>query len=243
MLYKLSTYILVGVCLFLGVKSHCQGNQLQDVQQQLAQVQSSVEVVNGELERIPESVKTLTALSNQTLTVLKRLPSGQLVEEGVSGSYVPPEGSVVVTTHEDPSIADSISILQEELEELTQGGLTEEELAQWEQIQTQLDSLQATLHYTDVDVENKGFTFVPSVGYGFTGEHDLRVGTRFFYWNRFGAGMSVDAYEFGTGDWLDGVSAYVDYRLPKLGNVAPMLGTHWDEDGFTFTGGINFLLR
>lgn len=243
MLYKISTLILVGVCLFLGVKSHCQGNQLQDVQEQLANVQTSVEVVNGELEAIPQQVKTLTALSNRTLTVLKRLPSGEFVEEGVSGTYVPPEGSIVVTTHEDPSVADSISILQQQLEELGQGGLSEEEMEQWNAIQAQIDSLQAHLTHTEVDVENKGFTFVPEIGYGFTGEHDVRVGGRFFYWNRFGASAMADLYEFDSEEWLNGLNLQVDYRVPRFDNLAPSIGLHWDEDGFGITGGLNFLLK
>jgi len=209
----LTLLIVLGVA-YLGLMSHCRGQENEALRQEIADLQGNVEVINGQVVQIPRLAKAVIAYEGDMLTIVERIDS---LSHSVESIYIPPEGSYELVFVEDTvAMAEIIQNFQllSQLMSTDPGDTTA-----IQNIQSTLDSLYLNLYKVDADIQTSGLTFSPMVwgGVGLDAEAQVGAGARVYYNGHWGGGL-----DFGldfpepqdTVEILEDVSlhAYVDYR-------------------------------
>lgn len=173
------------------------------------------------------------------LTMVTRIDSLQV---DVNSIYIPPEGSYHVIMEQDSTIIPIIDSLWMEVIK----SIAENDTVTVGNLQEQLLFFYNSLYTHKVVTETSGFCLTPAIGVGVDDDatFDVDLGARLFYLNRLGTGLTIGTTPIADERDLR-VDAFVDYRIPKLDNLAPKIYTGYGfmSEDWEVGLGINFLLR
>lgn len=208
-------------------------NQIEDlkVQQELS--------ITGVSDLLQEEQVFRVSVDRSMLQLVGRIDS---IRVQVSSLYIPPEGSYSVIVERDTTYIPVIDSLWTEIYKAVMTNDTTLVAA----LQNQIKYLYSAMYTTKVDSRTRGFCFVPAIGVGVNenGDFTADLGSRFLFYNRFGAGASVGTTPFTeTNDFR--VDGFIDYRIPKLDNLAPKIygGYNFTDSDWEIGAGVDFLLR
>lgn len=233
---------------YVALLSHCRGQENEALRQELADLQSNVEVINGQLVQIPVMAKALIGYENDFLTVVERLDSLNTTSSTV---YVPAEGSYEVVFVEDTvamaQIIQNHQLLAELLE--TSPGDT----AAIQGVRATLDALYYHLYQVETNVQDHGFTFSPSATVSMCQDWEVRYGldSRLYYDGHWGVGLGI-GLDFpepaDDEEFLEDadIHAFISYRdLFGMRNIGLGLsgGRSFTKDQWLLGGAVQFYFK
>lgn len=217
-----------------------QHTKISSLESQIDELKTQQEsyLTNGE-SLLQEEQIFRVSMNSDMMRLIERVDE---IQVQVSDIYIPPEGSYSVIVERDTTYIPVIDSLWTEIYKAVMTNDTTLVAT----LQEQLKGYYSAMYTTKVDTHTSGFCFVPAIGAGTNdiGDFDADLGARLFFYNRFGAGASVGTTPFTeTNDFR--VDGFIDYRIPKLDNLAPKIygGYNFTDSDWEIGIGANFLLR
>ena len=185
-------------------------------------------------------------ISKNMLTLANRIDSLQVLVENI---YIPPEGHYQVVVQQDTLALQSLDSLMNVLDTLLVS--TSPDTALISQIQAEIHKITGHLYTIKTDVTTSGFCLTPALGIAIDDRVNgsITLGSRLFFTNRWGFGGEVGLTPQPHITEIDNVDVslhgFVDWRIPKLDNVAPKAFFGYDFSNTEWEGGLglDFLLR
>jgi hypothetical protein len=215
--------------------------------EKISDLNDQLEIITANSENLSEASASLLAeqeifklqMEQDYLVMVSRIDSLQV---DVNSIYIPPEGSYQVIMEQDSALLPVIDSLWAEVIK----AIAENDTVAVGNLHEQLQNFYNSLYTHKVVTETSGFCLTPAIGGGIDDDatFDVDLGARLFYLNRFSAGLSV-----GTTPLADErdirADLFVDYRIPKLDNLAPKIygGYGLISEDWEIGLGVNFLLR
>lgn len=137
--------------------------------------------------------------------------------------YVPPEGKVTIRKKKE-NVIKADSLLNEIKNIIQDSSKTKKDKeTNISQIMNSYDTL---INSFEIIIKDKGFTFKPFVGLGYSGKINIIGGAKFIYYKRYGFGLYASNESFGPE-----VSRHID-DIIKFHNTEVSVGS-----GFRYKGG------
>ena len=210
-------YLGIGFMLLMFGMGYFIYSQSKDINKLKDELEKTYNLAAGNV--LPENIYSTIEILKNSITEIQRIgPDSVYIFE----SYLPPESEVTYITELDSlawnrllEISSQIALLEETGDTLGLAGLFAE-----------VEYLKYHLFSTTVDFDSYGTCMGSAIGLGANNEAtpELVLGSRLFYYNRFGVGLNGvvgfpkdEKTEFGVG-------AFVDGRIPRLNNIAGFIG-------------------
>lgn len=234
---KLSPILLPLLAVLLIYYQH---EKISDLSEQVETLSKNTEdLSSASAQLLTEQEVFKLQMEEGYLTMVSRLDSLQV---DISSVYIPPEGSYQVIMEQDSTIIPIIDSLWAEVIK----AIADNDTVSVGNLHEQLMSFYNSLYTHKVVTETNGFCLTPALGVGMDDDaaFDVDLGARLFYLNRLGAGLTIGTTPISDERDLR-VDAFVDYRIPKLDNLAPKIYTGYGfmSEDWEVGLGINFLLR
>lgn len=230
-------YIGLGILLVSIIANLYLNKRLQSLESELVELREAKPAIVVSDKTLAQNQQLLLQLNQNVLTLLQRVDSTRVE---VETRYIPPEGGYTVVIEENPAIRQAldsifVAMSNDSLSQAYRDSLYLVGLA-----------LMGQLYQPTIDYQLMGVCFTPWIGPSIDDDAAFGVdaGARLLYSGRFGVGPMFsttpleEVLAFRAG-------GFVDYRVPKLDNLAPRLFGAYDftNEDWEIGVGLDLLLK